>query len=78
MADERDALTAATRQYEQTEVAHESARQQAIQAVLDALRVGIGPAEVERLSPFSGAYIRKLARENGIPAAPPGPKRTSA
>ncbi|MEV4493161.1 hypothetical protein AB0K04_23965 [Micromonospora coxensis] len=42
-----------------------------------ALRGGIGPAEVERLSPFSGAYVRKLAREHSIPPAPPGPKRVA-
>ncbi|WP_433297453.1 hypothetical protein ACQP2F_41065 [Actinoplanes sp. CA-030573] len=78
MADERSDLIAATRLYEQTEVAHEDARQQAIQAVLAALRGGIGPTEVERLSPFTGAYIRKIARENGVPPAAPGPKRPSA
>lgn len=75
MADERDELIAATKRYERTEAAHEVARQQAIQAVLAALRVGVGPTEVERLSPFTGAYIRKIARENGVPPAAPGPKR---
>lgn len=78
MADERDALIAATKRYEQSEAVHEDARQQAIQAVLAALRVGIGPTEVERLSPFTGAYIRKIARENGVPPAAPGPKRATA
>ena len=74
MADERDALIAATKRYQRTDSAHEEARQQAIQAVLVALRAGIGPTEVERLSPFTGAYIRKIARENGVPPAAPGPK----
>ncbi|GAA0432656.1 hypothetical protein Aca07nite_19880 [Actinoplanes capillaceus] len=78
MADERSALIAATRRYRQTEVAHDEAREQAIQAVLAALRAGVGPTEVERLSPFTGAYIRKIARENGIPPAAPGPKRSDA
>lgn len=78
MADERDVLIAATRRYERTEMAHQDARQQAIQAVLAALRVGIGPTEVERLSPFTSAYIRKIARENGVPPATPGPKRAGA
>jgi hypothetical protein len=76
MADARDALIAATRRYQRTETAHDEARQEAIQAVLAALRAGVGPTEVERLSPFTGAYIRKLARENGVPPAPPGPKRS--
>jgi hypothetical protein len=74
VTEERDQLAAATRRYRQTEAAHEQARQATIAAVLNALRGGVGPAEVERLSPFTGAYIRKLAREHGIPPAPPGPK----
>ena len=74
MPDARDALAAATKIYLRTETAHEDARQGAIGAVLEALRAGIGPAEVERLSPFTGAYIRKLARENGVPPAAPGKK----
>jgi hypothetical protein len=78
MADVRKELVAATRHYEQTDVAHEEARKAAISAVLAALRAGIGPAEVERLSPFTGTYIRKLARDEGIPPAPPGPKRSSS
>ena len=77
MADAREELTAATRRYRRTEAAHEEARQAAIEAVLTALRAGIGPTEVERLSPFTGAYIRKLARENGVPPAAPGVKRTT-
>jgi hypothetical protein len=78
MTDEKSALAAATRRYEQTEAAHDEARKAAIEAVLAALRAGVGPSEVERLSPFTGAYVRKLARENGIPPAPPGPKRAVA
>jgi hypothetical protein len=42
-----------------------------IDAVIAALRADLGPSEVERLSPFTGAYIRKLAREHGIPPAGP-------
>ena len=77
MADEREALIAATRRYQRTEAAHEEARREAIDAVIAALRAGLGPTEVERLSPFTGAYIRKVARENGVPPAAPGPKRVS-
>ena len=77
MSDAREALAAATRRYRRTEGAHEEARQETINAVLAALRAGIGPTEVERLSPFTGAYIRKVAREAGIPPASPGPKRTA-
>jgi hypothetical protein len=77
MSDVREDLAAATRRYKRTETAHADARQEAIDAVIAALRAGVGPTEVERLSPFTGAYIRKLARANGIKPAPPGPKRAT-
>ncbi|MFI6331984.1 hypothetical protein ACIBBG_27205 [Micromonospora chersina] len=77
MSDMRDELAAAKRRYQQTEAAHEKARQAAIAAVLAALRGGVGPTEVAALSPFTAAYVRKLAREEGIPPARPGPKRSS-
>lgn len=77
MTDLRDELTAATRRYERTEAAHETARQEVIAAALAALRAGITPTEVERLSPFTSAYIRRIARADGIPPAPPGPKRSA-
>lgn len=65
--DELQALDAATRRYRRTEKAHEESRDAAIEAVIAALAVGKRPAEVERRSPFTGSYIRKLARERGIP-----------
>ena len=74
MSDARGELSAATTRYRRTEAAHEAARTALIAAVVAALRDGISPTDVERLSPFSGAYIRKLARDNGVPAARPGPK----
>lgn len=75
VADARDDLVAATRRYQRTEAAHQEARQAVIDAVIAALRANLGPSEVECLSPFTSAYIRKLAREHGIPPASPGPKR---
>jgi hypothetical protein len=74
MSDARADLVAATRRYKATGAVHEEARQSAIAAVVAALRDGITPTEVERLSPFTAAYVRRIARENGIPPAPPGPK----
>jgi hypothetical protein len=47
-------------------------------AVLPALRAGVPPTEVERLSPFTAAYIRKVARAEGVPPAAPGPKRVGS
>jgi hypothetical protein len=75
VTDPRARLSAATEQYRRTEAAHEAARQKVIQAVVAALRANVGPTEVGRLSPFTAAYIRKLAREHKVPPAPPGPKR---
>jgi hypothetical protein len=75
MTDLRRQLAAATQRYQATETAHEEARQAAIQAVIAALRGQVGPTEVAGLSPFTAAYVRKLARDHGIPPAPVGPKR---
>lgn len=60
--DEMEALHAATRRYRRWE----TARQEAIDAVLAALRAGERPTDVEAASPFTGAYIRRLARDAGI------------
>ncbi len=66
MPDELDHLDETARAYERTGAAHDKARTAAINAVLDALRAGHRPTEVARRSPFTDAYVRKLARENGI------------
>lgn len=78
VSDPREALSAATTRYRETESAHEEARQAVLAAALAALRAGVTPTEVERLSPFTSAYIRRKARAEGVPPAPPGPKRASS
>lgn len=75
MSDPRAQLAAATTRYRATEADHEKARRAAIGAVIVALRESVGPTEVARLSPFTAAYVRKIARDNGIPPASLGPKR---
>jgi hypothetical protein len=60
------ALKAATRRYRRTEAAHETARTEAIYAVVEALRAGHRPTDVTAESPFEAAYVRRLARKNGI------------
>lgn len=65
--------TAATT-YEDTKAAHEDARDQAAEAVVAALRAGATPTEVTRDSPFTDAYVRKIAREAGIAPSRPGIK----
>ncbi|WP_073254849.1 hypothetical protein [Cryptosporangium aurantiacum] len=75
MTDPREQLEAATTHYRHTESEHQTARQALIDAVITALKADITPTEVERLSPFTSAYIRRLAREHDVPPAAPGPKR---
>ena len=61
-------LATSTDTYRQTEKAHADARAKTIEAVLAALRAGARPTDVVAASPFTAAYVRKLARENGIQA----------
>ncbi|MHB6912811.1 hypothetical protein [Streptomyces sp. DB-54] len=72
--DVEQALDQATRRYKKTEEAHEEARTAAITAVVAALRSGMRPTDVTERSPFTAAYVRRIARENGIEPAKPGPK----
>lgn len=73
----REALAAATARYRETEQAHYEAREGAVRAVVDALRAGIRPTDVTAASPFTAAYVRRIARENGIEPAKPGPKKAA-
>jgi len=66
MADPLEALKRATRRYRKTEAAHEAARTEAIYQVVEALRAGVRPTDVTNASPFEAAYVRRLARKNGI------------
>lgn len=63
-------LDDATTRYWQTKRAHEQAQQDVIAAALDALKARERPTDVAEHSPFTDAYIRKLARDNGIKAQP--------
>lgn len=73
--DARDDLRKATRRYRRTEATHATAREAVVQAVVAALRAGVRPTDVAEDSPFTPAYVRRLAREHDIEPAPPGPKR---
>lgn len=68
-------LDQATATYRETEEAHKEARTEAVIAVVDALRAGKSPTEVTQRSPFTAAYVRQIARKNGIEPAKPGPKK---
>ncbi|MGW1463829.1 hypothetical protein ACWCPT_05675 [Streptomyces sp. NPDC002308] len=73
--DELEALDQATSRYAETETAHAEARTAAIEAALTALRAGKRPTDVADRSPFTPAYIRRIARDAGIEPARPGPKK---
>jgi hypothetical protein len=75
--DEMEALDRATNRYRQTETAHDESRDSAVKAVVTALRAGKRPTDVADRSPFTAAYVRRIAREHGIEAARPGPKKVS-
>lgn len=66
------AIDDATRRYRRTEKAHDESREAVKTAVLTALRAGERPTDVAKRSPFTDAYVRRLARENGIEARPRG------
>lgn len=70
-----EALDQATRHYRKTEAAHEASREASVQAVVAALRGGKRPTDVAARSPFTPAYVRRIAREHGIEPARPGPKK---
>jgi uncharacterized MAPEG superfamily protein len=59
-------LTDATRRYRRAEKALEEARAAVIAAVIEALRAGARPTDVDAASPFTPAYNRRRAREAGI------------
>lgn len=69
MSDEKDLLEVldeATRAYLDTEAAHKTARDSAIAAVVAALKAGKRPTDVAARSPFTDAYVRRVAREHGV------------
>lgn len=83
MTEEKDPLTAldqSTRRYRKTEAAHEESRKAVVLDVIAALKAGKRPTDVVKHSPFTDAYVRRIARENGIEPSPRGgrPKREQA
>ena len=68
MSEHEQAIRNATRLYRETEQAHEQARGKVVSAVVKALEAGERPTDVTSWSPFTAAYVRKLARQHGIEA----------
>lgn len=75
---ERDDLIAATERYRAFKAQWDEVQKATVDAVIAALKVDMSPTEVTELSPYTAAYVRKLARGAGIPAALPGPKPRKA
>lgn len=57
------------RQYRRGEALRKAASDRARPRAVELLRAHVPPSEVARLSPFTDAYVRRLAREAGIPPA---------
>ncbi|MDH2429290.1 hypothetical protein [Sphaerisporangium sp. TRM90804] len=70
--DPLDALDESTARYRETEAAHEESRQAVAKDVVAALKAGKRPTDVVAHSPFTDAYVRKIARDNDIAPAPRG------
>lgn len=68
--DPMEKLDQATDQYREAKQAHEEARKAAAAAVVEALRSGKRPTEVTNRSPFTAAYVRRIARDHGIEGDP--------
>lgn len=65
--DALEELEEAAARFRQTEAAHDESRVRIVAAVLAALRAGERPTDVAAKSPFTETYVRRVARENGIP-----------
>lgn len=72
------AIDETTRRYRETEQAHEASRQAVIACVIAALKGGERPTDVVQHSPFTDAYVRRLARGKGVAPAPRGGRQPSA
>lgn len=75
MDDLRTRLRQAAARYAETGREHDAAQEALVAVVVAALRDGMAPTEVVALSTYSPAYVRKIARQYEIPAAPVGRKR---
>jgi hypothetical protein len=69
MNEHERAVREATSRYRETEEAHGKARDEVVTAVIEALKDGERPTDVTAWSPFTPAYVRRIARENGIEPA---------
>lgn len=67
-----DEHEAAVRRTGRRVAAHKPEHAAHVAAVVEALKAGKRPTDVASWSPFTAAYLRKLAREAGVPPASKG------
>lgn len=76
-ADATDPITAAAARYKRDADKAKRSREALTELVLEALRKpGARPADIAKRADWTPAYVRKLARENGIEADPAYKART--
>lgn len=73
--DPLEALDESTRRWRETEQAHEESRKVLVADVVAALRAGKRPTDVVAHSPFTDAYVRRIARDHGVEPRPRGGSR---
>lgn len=60
-------LETATANFRAAESALEEARERVHGAVLDSLRAGVGPSEIERRGPYDRNHVGRIRKAAGIP-----------
>lgn len=68
-AKELDEVVKAATNYIEADARKEETRTQLEAAIVMALQAGCRPTDVVDRSPFTAAYVRRIAREAGIPPA---------
>lgn len=68
-------LDQATAEYRQADEIIKAAREKVRQAITKSLKAGMTPTEVNKRSPFTPAYNRRIAEAAGIEPRPKGPKK---
>lgn len=66
-AEAKAELADLTKRYRRADAARTEAARAALAKAVEMIRGGIAPTEVVKLSPFTDSYIRKAAREAGLP-----------
>lgn len=73
-----DAVRLRTRELKRSECRNDQRRDALIAAIVMALAAGERPTDVTNASPFSAAYVRRLAKAAGIPPATRSSQRGNA